>query len=143
MLAVCMLQLIASVPCFVAPWAASMIKHDKSYLTVYASSLAYRDLVRISNTFSTLFFDLVRHIDEEWNMLLSSIRSGTVREVQSRLQVSHILIAAEIREIRPPFLRAAHIWPKLKILKFICSGPFATVLTKARETCISPLLRYF
>ena len=72
-----------------------MIKHHKSFLMIHALfALACRDLDRIFIAFSTLFYDLLRHVDEEWDMFLFSIREGTVpdllgvREVHSHLQVS-------------------------------------------------------
>lgn len=54
--------------------------------------------------------------------------------------------AAELAEIGPPFSCegwAAHVWPKLRIIAFGCSGSFATVLPKARELCPFPIVALF
>ena len=76
-----------------------MIKHHKSFLMIHALfALACRDLDRIFIAFSTLFYDLLRHVDEERDMFLFSIRKGTVpdlpgvRKVHSHVQVSHLYV---------------------------------------------------
>ena len=74
-----------------------MIAHHKSFLMTHALfTLACRDLDRFILTFSTLFHDLVRYIDEEWDLFLSSIKNGKVPDLpgvdklHSHLQVSCI-----------------------------------------------------
>ncbi|KAF8836524.1 hypothetical protein BDN67DRAFT_974069 [Paxillus ammoniavirescens] len=130
----------------VSPWAASMINNHRSFLMIQALfCLACRDLDRLIATFAPLFIDLIRYVDEEWDMFLSCIKDGTIPDfegidhVRTYLQV-HLHAnperAAELREIGPPFSCvgwAARVWPKLRMLITICSGPFATVLPKVRS----------
>ncbi|KAH0825952.1 GH3 auxin-responsive promoter [Lanmaoa asiatica] len=141
-------------PGFVAPWAASMIKHHKSFLMIHALfTLACRDLDYIFTSFSTLFYDLVRHVDEEWDMFLSSIRDGTVPdlagvgEVRSHLEV-HLHAdpdrAAELREIGPPLSCegwAARVWPQLRVVTFVKSviGPTVAIRTPGYGSTESPI----
>ena len=50
---------------------------------------------------------------------------------------------AELCKIGPPSLCegwAARVWPKLKKISCGCSGPFATVLPKARTLCPLPIV---
>ena len=62
-------------------------------------TLACRDTDSFTLTFSTLFYDLVRYIDEEWDLFLSSIKNGTVPDLpgvdglHSHLQVSRVSVS--------------------------------------------------
>ena len=62
-------------------------------------TLACQDTDRFIITFSTLFYDLVRYVDEDWDLFLSSIKNGTVPdlpgmgELHSHLQVSRTFVS--------------------------------------------------
>ncbi|KAF8836519.1 hypothetical protein BDN67DRAFT_911028 [Paxillus ammoniavirescens] len=130
----------------VSPWAASLINRHRSFLMIHALfCLACRDLDRLAMTFTPLFIDLIRYVDEEWDTFLSCIKDGTIPDlegidhVRTYLQV-HLHAnperAAELREIGPPFSCvgwAARVWPRLRMLATISSGPFATALPKVRS----------
>ncbi|KAF8833581.1 hypothetical protein BDN67DRAFT_976531, partial [Paxillus ammoniavirescens] len=130
----------------VSPCAASMIRRQQSLLKIHAVfCLASRDLGQFVTTFAPVFIDLIRHIDEEWDMFVACIQDGTIPDlegidhVRAYLQV-HLHAdperAAELREIGSPFCCvgwAVRVWPKLRNLTTICSGPFATVLSKVRS----------
>ncbi|KIJ06281.1 hypothetical protein PAXINDRAFT_140712 [Paxillus involutus ATCC 200175] len=130
----------------VSPWAASMINNHRSFLMIHALfCLACRDLDRLAMTFAPLFIDLIRYVDEEWDTFLACIKDGTVPDlegidhVRAHLQV-HLHAnperASELREIGSPFSCvgwAARVWPKLRMLVTISSGPFATALPKVRS----------
>ncbi|KIJ13240.1 hypothetical protein PAXINDRAFT_170690, partial [Paxillus involutus ATCC 200175] len=134
------------IPGQVSPWAASMIRGHRSLLKIHAVfCLACRDLDQFSTTFAPVFIDLIRHMDEEWDTLVACIRDGTIPDfegidhVRAHLQV-HLHAdperAAELREIGSPFSCvgwAARVWPKLRSLTAISSGPFSTVLPKVRS----------
>lgn len=68
-------------------------------------TLACRNTDRIFLTFSTIFYDLVRYVDEQWDMLLSSIKNGIipdlpgVRKVHSHLQVGHLSINEQLAHL--------------------------------------------
>ncbi|KAF9221101.1 hypothetical protein BS17DRAFT_768874 [Gyrodon lividus] len=134
------------IPGEVAPWAASMITHHRSFLMIHALFyLTCRDLDRFFITFATLFIDLMRHVDEEWDMLVICIRDGIIPDLEGIERVrAHLQVhlhanperATELRVIGSPFSCvgwAARVWPKLRMLVTISSGTFASVLPKARS----------
>ncbi|KAF8839245.1 hypothetical protein BDN67DRAFT_970390 [Paxillus ammoniavirescens] len=129
----------------VAPWAASLIARPRSFLLIQALfCLSSRDLERWVMTFAPVFMDLMRHVDEEWDMLVTCIKDGIIPDLEGIDHVrAHLEVhlhanperAAELREIGPPLSCAgwaARVWPKLRILVVTCSGPFAFVLPKVR-----------
>ncbi|KAF8833580.1 hypothetical protein BDN67DRAFT_976529 [Paxillus ammoniavirescens] len=130
----------------VSPWAASMIRRQQSLLKMHALfCLASRDLESFSTTFAPVFIDLIRHMDEGWDMFIACINDGTIPDlegidhVRAHLQV-HLHAdperAAELREIGSPFCCvgwAVRVWPKLRSLSAVGSGPFATALPKVRS----------
>ncbi|KIJ13239.1 hypothetical protein PAXINDRAFT_13998 [Paxillus involutus ATCC 200175] len=142
----CYITFHLAVPGQVSPWAASMIRGHQSLLRVHALfCLASRDLDEIFTTFAPVFIDLIRHMDEGWDTFVACIRDGTIPDlegidhVRAHLQV-HLHAdperAAELREIGSPFSCAGwavRVWPKLRSLKAVSSGPFATVLPKVRS----------
>ncbi|KAF8836527.1 hypothetical protein BDN67DRAFT_1014640 [Paxillus ammoniavirescens] len=129
-----------------APWAASLITRHQSFLIIHALfCLACRDLERLATTFAPVFMDIMRHVDDEWDMLLTCIRDGTIPDlegidhVRAHLQV-HLHAnpgrATELREIGSPFSCAgwaARVWPKMRMLVAVGSGPYAFVLPKVRS----------
>ncbi|KAG6375687.1 GH3 auxin-responsive promoter [Boletus reticuloceps] len=138
-----------------APWAATVIGYFPSFLTIHGLFfLAHRNVCFFCTTFATQFVDLIRCIDEHWDMLVSCIRDGTLPDVQGIDHVREYLQAgrwsidmsahfhpnperaAELLEIGSPFSFEgwfARVWPKANGLVTICSGPFATVLPKVRS----------
>ncbi|KIJ13241.1 hypothetical protein PAXINDRAFT_100828 [Paxillus involutus ATCC 200175] len=133
-------------PGHVSPRAASMIRGHRSLLMIHALfCLACRDLDRFVTTFAPVFIDLIRHMDEEWDTFVACIKNGTIPDIEGIDHVrAHLQVrlhpdperATELREIGSPFSCigwAARVWPKLKILSAISSGPFATVLPKVKS----------
>ncbi|KIJ13250.1 hypothetical protein PAXINDRAFT_117446 [Paxillus involutus ATCC 200175] len=96
-------------------------------------------------TFAPLFLDIIRHVDEDWDTLVACINDGTLPDLEGIEHVrAHLEVhlhanperATELREIGSPFSCAgwaARVWPKLRKLTAISSGPFATVLPKVRS----------
>lgn len=72
-----------------------MIAHNRSFLLIHALfCLIHPDIDQIFVTFATIFADLVRCVDEEWDMLLICIHDGRIPELdgigqlRDHLQVS-------------------------------------------------------
>ncbi|KIJ59269.1 hypothetical protein HYDPIDRAFT_33339 [Hydnomerulius pinastri MD-312] len=139
-------RLASTIPGHAEPWAATMITNHRSFLMIHALfCLATRDLKRIAITFATLFADMMRRVDEEWDMLLDCIRNGTIPHLDSlddlRVYLEPQLRANperadELREIGPPSSCdgwAARVWPDFEMILTICSGGFATALPKVRS----------
>ncbi|KIJ12249.1 hypothetical protein PAXINDRAFT_101282 [Paxillus involutus ATCC 200175] len=128
------------------PWAASLITRHQSFLIIHALfCLVCQDLERLATTFAPVFMDIMRHVDNEWDMLLTCIRDGTIPDlegidnVRAHLQV-HLHAnsgrATELREIGPPFSCAGWatcVWPKMRMLVAVGSGPYVFVLPKVRS----------
>ncbi|KAI6124343.1 GH3 auxin-responsive promoter [Pisolithus thermaeus] len=136
----------AIMPGHVSPWATGFITHHQSFLLIHALfALSEPTLERFNMTFLTFFVDLVHHIQEHWNMLITSIRDGTIPDIEhidhvrTYLQVNfraNPRRAQELQNIGPPLICSAwaqRVWPNLKTLICICSGTFATVMPKARS----------
>ncbi|KAF9234048.1 GH3 auxin-responsive promoter [Melanogaster broomeanus] len=134
------------VPGHVAPWATSMIIHHRSFLMMHALfTLACRDLDLFYAMFATLFLDIIRLLADEWDMLVTCIREGTIPDLDGIDHVrSHLQVhwhadperATELREIGSPFSCvgwAARVWPKLRVVMAISSGTFSTALPKVRS----------
>ncbi|KAF8835122.1 hypothetical protein BDN67DRAFT_975581, partial [Paxillus ammoniavirescens] len=133
-------------PGHVSPRAASMIRGHRSLLMIHALfCLVCRDLDRFVTTFAPVFIDLICHIDEGWDMFVACIKDGTIPDLEGIDHVrAHLQVhlrpnperATELREIGSPFSCtgwAVRVWPKLKSVSAISSGPFATVLPKVRS----------
>ena len=83
------------VPGLVAPWATGLISRHQSFLLIHALfALADRSLEQIATTFVTFFIDLVSYVQEEWDMLLSSIRDGVVPNIE---HIDHVRDYLQVR----------------------------------------------
>jgi len=82
------------VPGHAAPWATGLISHHRSFLLIHALfALANPTLERISMTFVTLFMDMMSYMQEEWDMLLSSIRDGIIPDID---HIDHVRIYLQV-----------------------------------------------
>ena len=64
----------------ISPWVVGLIDHHRSFLLVRALfSLADPNVERIKMGYLTFFIDMVYYIQEEWDILLSSIHDGLFR----------------------------------------------------------------
>lgn len=83
-----------------APWAAGLITYHRSFLLIHALfALADPTLTRIAATFVTLFTDFALYIQEEWDMLLSSIRDGRIPDIEHIDHVRDYLQVLGVREL--------------------------------------------
>ena len=89
------LRVTLLVPGHVAPWATSFITHHRPFLLIHALfALADPQIEQIRVLYITIFMDIIQCIQEDWELLLSSIRDGTIPDVghidhvQAYLQVS-------------------------------------------------------
>ncbi|KAI6011784.1 GH3 auxin-responsive promoter [Pisolithus marmoratus] len=133
-------------PGHISPWATGFITHHRSFLLIHALfALSEPTLEIVMTPFLTFFVDLILYVQEEWDVLLTSIRDGVIPDidhiehVRTYLQVkfqANPQRAEELQIVGPPLTCpgwAHHIWPSFKTLACICSGTFATVMPKARS----------
>ena len=76
------------VPSYAAPWAATLISHHPSFLTIHGLFfLIHRDIDRFFVLFAMVFLDCLRQIDERWDILISCIRDGILPDLEG---IDHI-----------------------------------------------------
>ncbi|KAH7919002.1 hypothetical protein BV22DRAFT_1199727 [Leucogyrophana mollusca] len=129
-----------------SPLACSFIPNYKSFLFMHALFALQEPQVELINTmFSTIFRDMCRIIDEQWETLVQCIEAGTIPELESIENVRENLQtflqpspdrAKELRKIgkatdSPGWF--TKIWPGLRTVVAISSGPFATVVPELRH----------
>jgi len=91
-----MIVVICVVPGLAAPWATGLISHHRSFLLIHALfALADQSLERIATTFVTFFIDLVSYVQDEWDMLLSSIRNGVIPNIE---HIDHVRDYLQVRD---------------------------------------------
>ena len=74
-----------------------MIGHLPSFLIIHGLFfLTRRDLERFAVPFVTLFLDLVHYIDEQWDILVSCIKNGTLPDLEG---IGHV--RAHLQESLP------------------------------------------
>jgi len=133
-------------PYYAVPWAATVIAHFSSFLAIHGIFfLTCRDVDRFYVPFATLFLDLIHCIDERWDMFVSCIRDGILPDLEDIDHVREHLQghlhpnperAAELLEIGPPFSLegwASRVWPNVRELRTVCTGPWAMMLPKIRS----------
>ena len=83
------------VPGRVAPWATGLIAHHQPFLIIHALfALADPHVDQFRVLYIPIFMDIVHVIQTEWEVLLSSIRDGTIPDIEhidhvrAHLQVS-------------------------------------------------------
>ncbi|KAH7881690.1 GH3 auxin-responsive promoter [Phlebopus sp. FC_14] len=88
------------------------------------------------------FIDMTRLANEKWDMLLTCIHNGTIPDLDEVRGVIHLhqsqlradpQRAGELQAISPPSSCsgwARRVWPNLSVFFTVCSGPFATALSK-------------
>ncbi|KAI5998647.1 GH3 auxin-responsive promoter [Pisolithus albus] len=135
-----------TMPGYVSPWATGLITHHQSFLLIHALfALSDPTVERFLMTFITFFVDLIRYVHENWDLLITSVRDGTIPDIGHIEHVRTYLQAnfranperaEELQNIGPPLDRpgwAQRVWPNLKTVVCVCSGMFATLIPKARS----------
>ncbi|KAG9316002.1 GH3 auxin-responsive promoter [Chiua virens] len=134
------------VPDHSSPLAASFISNYKSFLFIHVLFSLYEPQVELINTmFSTIFRDFCRTVDENWDTFTNCIETGTIPDL---VGVEHL--RENLLKFLPPNpARAAElckigrdaqshgwftkIWPGLRVVVAISSGPFQTVVPEIRH----------
>ena len=120
----------APAPGFVAPWAATTIGYFPSFLIIHGLLfLANRNVCKFQVPIAAQFIDLVRHMDDHWDMLVSCIRDGTIPDLEGidhvrqclqasrRLMNIHDVIEALRRFISIPIQSARQNWVRSGLLQ--------------------------
>ena len=75
--------LCVPVSCYAVPWAATVIGYFPSFFIIHGLFfLAHRDVHQFITPFATFFVDLIRHINEHWDELVSCIRDGRLPDLE-------------------------------------------------------------
>ncbi|KAI6121227.1 GH3 auxin-responsive promoter [Pisolithus sp. B1] len=140
----CALQYTA--PRATSPIAVSFISKYRSFLLMHALfALADTKVETINTLFGTIFIDMIRYVEEEWDNLLRYIETGELPDWEGTDHVRQWLVpkfhasperAAELRAIgrtaqEPGWL--VRVWPMLKVVIGIASGVYAAVIPKMRH----------
>ncbi|KAL4065230.1 GH3 auxin-responsive promoter [Scleroderma citrinum] len=129
-----------------SPMAVCFIRHYRSFLLMHVLfALAEPKLENITTLFGTVFVDMLRYMEEEWDALLDSIETGKIPDWEG---INHVLHYLEPkfppRPERAAYLRTigkanqevgwiVRIWPTLKVVVGIASGVFSAVIPKMRH----------
>ncbi|KAF8837395.1 hypothetical protein BDN67DRAFT_991779 [Paxillus ammoniavirescens] len=129
-----------------SPVAVSFIRKYRSFLLMHVLfALADPKLETINTLFGTVFVDMIRYMEEEWDVLLDAIETGVLPDWDG---IDHVLQylepnfpprperAADLRAIgkaitQPGWLK--RVWPMLKVVIGIASGVFSAVIPKMRH----------
>jgi len=129
-----------------SPMAASFIVNYRSFLLVHlVFALADPQLETINTLFGYMFVDMIRCLEEEWDILVNSIETGVLPEWEGTSHVRQYLEpkfsarperAAHLRTIGKATEQSGwlkQLWPRLDIVIGIASGPFSLVVPKMRH----------
>ncbi|KAH7919231.1 hypothetical protein BV22DRAFT_1133986 [Leucogyrophana mollusca] len=135
-----------TIPNATSPVAVSHIRNYRSFLLMHAFFALMDVRLQIMVTlFSTVFLDLVRCMEDEWDTLVNSIEKGELPNYKGLDHVRDYLEpklhplpsrAAELRAIgiatdNPGWL--VRIWPELKAVICVTSGIFSTAIPKMQH----------
>ncbi|KIK22612.1 hypothetical protein PISMIDRAFT_11474, partial [Pisolithus microcarpus 441] len=136
----------STVPGYVSPWATGFITHHRSFLLIHALFALFDPTVeRFLMTFITLFVDLIDYVHENWDLLITGIRDGTIPDVghiehvQTYLQANfraNPQRAEELQSIGPPLDCpgwAQRVWPNLKTVVMAFTSGDAVKLIHDRQ----------
>ncbi|EIW76081.1 hypothetical protein CONPUDRAFT_85240 [Coniophora puteana RWD-64-598 SS2] len=129
-----------------SPIAVSFIDNYRTYLLIHGFfALGDVMLENVNTLFGTVFLDMIRYIEEEWDHLLDCLEHGKLPNFEGLEEVRKYLEpkvvakperAAELRELgidtsTPGW--CVRVWPNLRVVVGICSGVFAAVIPKIRH----------
>ena len=99
--------------------------------------LAASDLVQISTTFLSFAAEILRYIENHWQMLVSDIETGTINskirmseDVREKIQGKITPMPERAAELRAVFEKgfdtpfATKVWPDLQLISGVGTGPF-------------------
>ncbi|KAF5387085.1 hypothetical protein D9615_001837 [Tricholomella constricta] len=124
--------------CFIHVYRTSILMHA-------LFSLEDRSLEMINTLFITFFVDLMRLIEEHWDVLVNAIDDGVVPKLNGSEDVHHYLQgqfksnparAAELRAVGTDTTSlgwAQRLWPNLQRVIGNASGPFSRVVPQVRH----------
>lgn len=129
-----------------SPVAVSFITDYRSFMLMHALfALAENELESIATLFTTYFVDMIGYMEEEWNNLVTSIKTGEIPDWDGTDHVREYLQphfparperAAELHVIGSAKEESGwllKVWPKLKNIMAVSSGIFATLVPKIRR----------
>ncbi|KIM55204.1 hypothetical protein SCLCIDRAFT_1221347 [Scleroderma citrinum Foug A] len=129
-----------------SPMAVCFIRHYRTFLLMHVLfALAEPKLENITALFGTVFVDMVRYMEDEWDVLLDSIETGKIPDWEGINHLLHYLEpkfpprperAANLRAIGKASQEVGwlvRVWPMLKLVVGIASGIFSASIPKMRH----------
>ncbi|KIJ62989.1 hypothetical protein HYDPIDRAFT_93492, partial [Hydnomerulius pinastri MD-312] len=107
-------------------------------------AIVHTSVETMSMAFVNTFVDMIRYVDEDFDLLVECIKSGTIPDLEGIAQFRCYLEAnfapnpdraAELLAIGRPSAQSGwcgRVWPKLRVIIAICSGSFAASVPQAR-----------
>ncbi|OQV17715.1 putative Jasmonic acid-amido synthetase JAR1 [Hypsibius exemplaris] len=117
-------------------------------------ALRYRDLGAIEGTFASIVYFSFKRMEADWRSLVENIRNGTIRQDLNISDDIREILLAHLKpdQARADFLEeqfeegfdniAARIWPEMKLINCITTGPFEIYAKHLREKYTKDILLY-
>ncbi|KIJ62990.1 hypothetical protein HYDPIDRAFT_93334 [Hydnomerulius pinastri MD-312] len=129
-------------PGHTAPYAVAFVNKWRSFLFIHALfAIVHMSVETMSMAFVNTFVDMIRYVDEDFDLLVECIKSGTIPDLEGiaqfrcYLEVRTAHRAAELLAIGRPSAQSGwcgRVWPKLRAIIAISSGAFAASVPQAR-----------
>ncbi|KAJ3197183.1 hypothetical protein HK101_005462 [Irineochytrium annulatum] len=135
-------------PTSAVPMAVAYVSNYRTVLLLNALfAISDRDLTLINTVFATIFGDLAKLMQDNWDMLVISIEEGClpalegIEDVEDDLMLHWKADPGRAGELRALDVRSEgwmkRCWPRLARVACTCSGTFETVVPVIRH-CVGP-----
>lgn len=142
---------------FTSPIEALMPDVETNSRYIHARfALTNKDITNVACSFVSLFLDILRYIQSDWELLLKDIENGTIDEsIKMSEEVRKSLLSKiepmpeRAKELRAIFEEGfdepiiPKLWPKLKVLTGIGTGGFSNYYDKIKKDFADDSLNYY
>lgn len=142
---------------FVSPIEALMPEVETNSRYIHGRfALTNKNITNITCSFISLFLDILRYIQSDWELLLKDIENGTIDEsIKMSEEVRKSLLSKiepmpeRAKELRAIFEEGfdepiiPKLWPKLEVLTGIGTGGFSNYYDKIKKDFADDSLNYY